>query len=617
MSEKPESKQLTRSVPIHAGYEGELGAQQQHKTRDVEGGAQDVAAVSDMFADDSLALTHTASFSAASAHSKLWRMASVQHMAAAQLPLASEWAAGAQPLESATRRVERSFQLPNLFERQYWHNRTLKWWLLMRWCPGARLPELLFCVLVALLLTFAVPRPAAIRPDGWGVLGVFVATIVGLIVRPLPMGGVCMLSSTIMMWSGLLTSEQALSAFTDKTVWLIVGALLMAQAVDKSGLGLRVSLLFIAAVGQTALGLTYALMGADLLIAMAMPSTTAREGGVFMPIIRSISASFGSYPDDAKSKLLGAFLMMAQLQHTQPTSAMWLTGAAPNAMAIGLAHQQGVVLPGGDWVTWVKGACVPSLLIMAVTPLAVFGMYKPNICKTPEAPKQARMKLKELGRVTYVETTTLTVLLIALGFWIGGSYVKPTPITTMAVAFMALSLLLLTGALNWDDCLACTFAWDTLFWIAILMSQSKALTEKGVIAYFAEGVSSSLIATGMPPVGMWMLLLIVYVAMHYLFASQSAHVAAMYPAFLAVMLRCGISPVLSAMSLAYIGNTMTAMTHYASAESVVYFSQRYYTVKAVWGVGAVMTLLNLAVWLAVGLGWFKAVGFYSDISTMA
>jgi DASS family divalent anion:Na+ symporter len=82
------------------------------------------------------------------------------------------------------------------------------------------------------------------------------------------------------------------------------------------------------------------------------------------------------------------------------------------------------------------------------------------------------------------------------------------------------------------------------------------------------------------------------------------------------MLRCGISPVLSAMSLAYIGNTMTAMTHYASAESVVYFSQRYYSVKAVWGVGFVMTLLNLAVWLSLGLGWWKAVGFFSDISTM-
>lgn len=216
----------------------------------------------------------------------------------------------------------------------------------------------------------------------------------------------------------------------------------------------------------------------------------------------------------------------------------------------------------------------------------------------------------------YGETVTLIVLVIALAFWIGGGYIKPTPIGTMAVAFMALSLLLCSGTLTWRDCLACEVAWDTLFWISILMSQSKALTDKGVIAYIADGVSSKLVATGMPAVGLWMLLLVMYVVMHYLFASQSAHVAAMYPPFLAVMLRCGISPVLAAMSLAYVGNALTGMTHYASAESVVYFSQKYYTVAAVWGVGGVMTLLNMAVWLPVGLGWWKVVGFYSDISTM-
>jgi DASS family divalent anion:Na+ symporter len=71
-----------------------------------------------------------------------------------------------------------------------------------------------------------------------------------------------------------------------------------------------------------------------------------------------------------------------------------LTGAAPNALAIGLARQQGVILPAGDWVTWVKGACLPALLIMAVTPLTVFGLFKPTITRTPEAPKQAKEKLK-------------------------------------------------------------------------------------------------------------------------------------------------------------------------------------------------------------------------------
>lgn len=78
----------------------------------------------------------------------------------------------------------------------------------------------------------------------------------------------------------------------------------------------------------------------------------------------------------------------------------------------------------------------------------------------------------------------------------------------------------------------------------------------------------------MPSVGIWILLLMAYVAMHYLFASQSAHIAALYTPFLSVMIQCGISPVLSAMSLAYVGNAFTGMTHYASAESVIYFSSK-------------------------------------------
>lgn len=83
----------------------------------------------------------------------------------------------------------------------------------------------------------------------------------------------------------------------------------------------------------------------------------------------------------------------------------------------------------------------------------------------------------------------------------------------------------------------------------------------------------------MPPVGIWVLLLMAYVGLHYLFASQSAHIAALYSAFLSVMIQCSISPVLSAMSLAYVGNTFTGMTHYASAESVIYFSSRCVLVR--------------------------------------
>jgi DASS family divalent anion:Na+ symporter len=103
---------------------------------------------------------------------------------------------------------------------------------------------------------------------------------------------------SVILWSGLLTFTEAFDAFTDRTVWLIVSALLMAEAVEKTGLGCRLSLLFISAVGGTPLGLTYALMGADLVLAMGMPSTTAREGGVFLSILRGICQAYGSYPGE-------------------------------------------------------------------------------------------------------------------------------------------------------------------------------------------------------------------------------------------------------------------------------------------------------------------------------
>lgn len=108
---------------------------------------------------------------------------------------------------------------------------------------------------------------------------------------------------SVILWSGLLTFPEAFDAFTDRTVWLIVSALLMAEAVEKTGLGCRLSLLFILAVGGTPLGLTYALMGADLVLAMGMPSTTAREGGVFLSILRGICQAYSSYPGEPPDRV--------------------------------------------------------------------------------------------------------------------------------------------------------------------------------------------------------------------------------------------------------------------------------------------------------------------------
>ena len=54
--------------------------------------------------------------------------------------------------------------------------------------------------------------------------------------------------------------------------------------------------MFVAACGASTLGLAYGLAVAEALLAPAMPSTTARAGGIFMPIINSLSLAADSKP---------------------------------------------------------------------------------------------------------------------------------------------------------------------------------------------------------------------------------------------------------------------------------------------------------------------------------
>ncbi len=53
-------------------------------------------------------------------------------------------------------------------------------------------------------------------------------------------------------------------------------------------------------MGKSTLGLSMGLIAAESLLAPAMPSTSARAGGIFMPIIKSLSEASGSKPGECR-----------------------------------------------------------------------------------------------------------------------------------------------------------------------------------------------------------------------------------------------------------------------------------------------------------------------------
>jgi divalent anion:Na+ symporter, DASS family len=466
---------------------------------------------------------------------------------------------------------------------------------------GVRVGRLLGTLAVGLSI-WLVPAPAGVEPRGWNLLAVFVATIVGLVARPLPMGAVSMTSVAFAVLFGVLPVNEALAGFGNPVVWLVVAAFFFATAFSKTGLGLRIAYHFIRILGKRTLGLGYGLMATDLALSPAVPSNTARAGGVIYPILRSLGHSLGSDAASGTARRLSAFLTVTAYQGTVVTSTMFLTAMAANPLAAELASQQGVTI---SWATWATAASLPGLLSALLVPLLLFRAYPPEVTDTPDAPVLARRRLAEIGPMRGDEKLLILVFVGLLILWAFGEQLG---VHVTAAALGGVGALLLLGVLRWGDLLAVHSAWDTLIWFAILVMMAGQLGELGLLDWFSAHVAGLLGGLSWPPALLGLGL--IYFYSHYFFASNTAHVAAMFAPFLSVALAVGTPPLLAALVLSYFSSLFAGLTHYGTAPGPILFGSGNVEIGDWWKLGALVSVLNIVIWLGVGSLWWKSLGFW-------
>ncbi len=101
----------------------------------------------------------------------------------------------------------------------------------------------------------------------------------------------------------------------------------MSQGFEKTGLGERIANMFVAALGKSTLGLSYGLNVAEAILAPAMPSTSARAGGIFMPIIKSLSEASGSYPNDPSRYVCVCVCVCVCVLLSEPWKGLFMCGS--------------------------------------------------------------------------------------------------------------------------------------------------------------------------------------------------------------------------------------------------------------------------------------------------
>lgn len=466
---------------------------------------------------------------------------------------------------------------------------------------GVNFLPLLISVAIGAVIWF-IPPPEGVAIEAWHLLAIFVATIVGIILKPMPMGAVALTGITVTALTGTLSIGESLSGFSNSTIWLIVIAFFISRGFIKTGLGARIAYLFMSALGKRTLGLSYGLIATDLVLAPAIPSNTARGGGIIYPILQSIAKAYGSDPEQGTERKLGAYLIQTSFQGLVITSAMFLTAMAANPLAASLAADQGVNI---SWTTWAIAALVPGLLSLILIPLLLYKIFPPEIKYTPEAAQMARGELKKMGSLTLNEGIMLIAFVLLISLWIFGSTLGISATTT---AFIGLTLLLIAGVLNWNDILNERGAWDTLIWFAALVMMASFLNSLGLIPWFSDWMSARVSGVAWLPA--FLILSLVYFYSHYMFASNTAHVSAMYSAFLVVAIVVGTPPMLAALVLAFFSNLFSSMTHYGTGPAPVFFGAGYLDTATWWKYGFIVSVVNIVVWLGVGGLWWKLLGLW-------
>ena len=433
----------------------------------------------------------------------------------------------------------------------------------------------------------------------WHLFAIFITAIFAVIINAMPIFTSAIFAVSAAVLTATLTPKQAFSGFSEDWILLIIVAFLIARGVIKSGLGKRIAFLIIRKFGKSSIGLSYSIIAADMFMAPAFPSNTARSGVLF-PIVNALASDSGSKVSDGTRKKLGAYLMMSSMAGLTISSSLWLTAMAANPAGAKMAKDFGINITYGSWA---MAASLPVLVLFTLVPWVLLKVYPPEVKKTPNAPQIAQDALEKMGSVHKNEWIMAGVFIGMVTLWIASSFYPS--LNKTAVAFIGLGVLMLTKIFTMKDLHGEGQALGTLVWFAILYAMSVYLNKFGFMGWVGQNAAT--VVDGLPWMLAYVILIITYVLIHYFFVSQTAQMLALFSVFLGVAIETGVPGELMALMLLFATNFNAIITPQGSSANVIYVGSGYIEAGEIYKVGGILTALNTVVFLTIGTGWILLI----------
>ncbi len=459
--------------------------------------------------------------------------------------------------------------------------------------------RLLPSVGVALCVMFFIPPPVGVDPVGWRAFIIFITTLFLVMTKTYDMGVVSLIALSLLVGTHTVSLDQALIKFSYPITWLVVFAFFIAKGFILSGLGTRIALGLSAYVGSTPLRLAYALIGAEVLMAPFIPSNTARGGGLLFPVAQALGDNIFGKPEKDKKhyRQWNAFLLYSCFQANLISSALFLTAMAGNPIIANLASDMGFEL---TWVRWFSGSAFPGLVALILTPLILKILISPSQPVPEGLSHHTKQAYKNLGAISSREKIMSVTFVFLLISWVSGPWIGVHP---TAAALFAVTALLASEVISWEDLATDHHAWTTYIWLSVLFTLTTVMKDHGLITWVANAM-----AKAFPPMDpKWLLasLMAVNFYSHYFFASLTSHITTIFHPLLLMGLQMHIPLEPLVYGLAFSTSLSGGLTHYGTGAGTIVFGSGYWTVREWWFLGFVHSSIVLLLFVLLGFPlWF-------------
>ncbi len=395
----------------------------------------------------------------------------------------------------------------------------------------------------------------------------------------------------------------AFGGFANTALVLVAAALFLAAAMTVTGLDRRIALSILSRVGTQTHHVVIGTILVGFVIALMVPSTTARVA-CLVPITLGIIAAFGV-------NKRGAFASMLMITTVQ-TASIWNVGiktaAAQNMVAVGFIDKA-----FGHTITWLEWliAAGPFAILMCIALYFVMTrMMPPEVAQVPGGHEGIRKSLADLGPMTGAEIKLLAISVALIAFWSTEGILHKFDTSTTTIAAVALMFMPGFGILTWKVAQP-RIPWGTVILFGVGISLGTALLQTNAATWLANIVVAEFglkNATAMFILGVMSLFLIV---IHLGFASATALASAMIPIVIAVLKGVatpGMNVIGMTMLLQFVVSFGFILVVNAPQNMVAYGTETFAARDFV-RTGFVLTIIAMALVMLLGATYWRWLGY--------